>query len=237
MAYQLYSLGYRTVNWNLGCPYPMVVNKKRGAGLLPYPKMIYDFLSAVIPNVKCSISIKTRLGRDEPDEILEIIPVINDFPISDLVIHPRTARQMYDGMPNLDAFEKCLRLSRRPLVYNGDIVDERTFEAMTRRFGTIESFMIGRGVLMNPALPEELKGIKRSGHEKFRDRLYRFHEDLVRGYEEFGSGEVSVLGKLKQLWCFLSFTFEKNEELLRKIQRAKSMDKYWLEVNAAFERA
>ncbi len=236
LANQLCSLGYHTVNWNLGCPYPVVVSKKRGAGMLPYPRMIHDFLSAVIPAVKCRISIKTRLGRDDPDEILEILPVFNDFPVSDLIIHPRTARQMYDGTPNLEAFEKCLRLSRHPVVYNGDIVDGRSFEAIARRFGNVESFMIGRGVLMNPALPEELKGIAGTGRHTFADRLYRFHEDLVRGYQEFGSGEVTVLGKLKQLWCFLSFSFKRNEEVLTKVQRAKSMDKYWLEVNAAFER-
>ncbi|MBK9356299.1 MAG: tRNA-dihydrouridine synthase [Bacteroidales bacterium] len=27
-------LGFKELNWNLGCPYPQVANKKRGSGIL-----------------------------------------------------------------------------------------------------------------------------------------------------------------------------------------------------------
>ena len=54
LANQIAAMGYPVVNWNLGCPYPMVVNKKRGAGLLPYPELIRDFL-AEVSGLRCSL--------------------------------------------------------------------------------------------------------------------------------------------------------------------------------------
>jgi tRNA-dihydrouridine synthase B len=232
MANKLYSMGYCTINWNLGCPYPMVVNKRRGAGLLPFPEMISDFLSAVVPEVKCGLSVKTRLGKSEPGEIFSVLPVLNDFPIKEIIIHPRTADQMYSGSVDLDAFEKCLTLSKHTIVYNGDIIDTSSFQKISGRFPSVSNFMIGRGILMDPGLPEAIKNVPSM---RYKERLYRFHEELVRGYQENGCEENSLLGKLKQLWCYLSFSFAKSEETLIKIQRAKTMEKYWQEVDTAFE--
>ena len=235
LANRLHALGYGTVNWNLGCPYPMVVSKKRGAGMLPHPEIISDFLAAVIPNVTCAIDVKMRLGKDDPVESAGVLAVLNDFPIQNVIIHPRTAKQMYEGTVDLDSFERCLPISRHPVVYNGDITDVKSFKIIANRFRTIDTFMIGRGVLMNPSLAEQVKGITPSSSKKYSERLYRFHEDLVRGYQEFGSDEEPLLGRLKQLWCFLSFSLLRPEETLRKIQRANTLDDYWAEVESAFE--
>ncbi|HUI92645.1 MAG TPA: tRNA-dihydrouridine synthase family protein [Chitinivibrionales bacterium] len=231
LANQLFAMKYPVVGWNLGCPYPMVVNKKRGAGLLPYPEMIESFLDKVIPNVKCRISVKTRLGKERPDEIFDVIPILNKYPLEEIIIHPRTAKQMYGGSVDLDAFEECLAPSKHPVIYNGDIVDVNSFKMISTRFASVSSFMIGRGILMDPGLQEAIKGIP-STH--FKERLYRFHEDLVRGYQQSGCDEISLLGRLKQLWCYLSFSFIKNEEMLKKVQRAKSMEKYWETVKESF---
>ncbi len=235
LANQLQSLGYETVNWNLGCPYPMVVNKKRGAGLLPFPDLIDAFLSEVVPQVACTIDVKMRLGKDDPAEALAVIPVLNSHPLGNITIHPRTARQMYDGEPDLDSFEACLRLSGHPVVFNGDITDVESFARIRKRFPEVTTFMIGRGVLMRPDLPEELKGITDYSKRKYSGRLYRFHEDLVRGYGAFGNAEQSLLGRLKQLWCYLSFSLPDAAERLKKIQRARTMKDYRNEVKCAFD--
>ena len=51
LASRLYDLGYETVNWNLGCPFPMVAKKQRGSGLLPHPDKIETFLEETIPAI------------------------------------------------------------------------------------------------------------------------------------------------------------------------------------------
>jgi len=235
LANQLCSLGYKTINWNLGCPYPMVVNKRRGAGMLPFPELIEEFLSLTIPRVKCTVDVKMRLGRDNPDEATAVLAILNAFPIGCVTIHARTAKQMYEGTVDLDWFERCLAMSTHPVVYNGDITDIPSFDVVSKRFPSLNSFMIGRGVLMNPALPELIKGISGYSGRTYAHRLNRFHEDLIRGYGAWGSVEQTLLGRLKQLWCYLSFSFPNSEDRLRKIQRTKTIKDYRDEVEDAFK--
>jgi tRNA-dihydrouridine synthase B len=235
IANQINEMGYKSVNWNLGCPYPMVVNKKRGAGLLPYPEMIREFLVKVMPLLKSCLSIKMRLGKDDPDEIFAVLAVLNDFPIQEVIIHPRTATQMYSGTPDLDSFEKCLSACRHPIVYNGDIVDLRSFQSIAKRFPSISNLMIGRGLAINPSLAEMIKNAQPRLPEDFFKRLYRFQEDIFRGYREQSSGQLVLLGKMKQLWWYLSGSLKDGEENLRKIQRAKTLGRYREIIEEVFE--
>ena len=113
LAEALYDLGYSTVNWNLGCPYPMVARKGRGSGMLSKPESIDAFLEQTLGAMRGRISIKMRLGRHHPDEIERLLPVMDRYPIESITIHPRTGIQMYSGKPDLDTFERCLPLTRR----------------------------------------------------------------------------------------------------------------------------
>lgn len=226
MANQIHEMGYCHINWNLGCPYPMVVNKKRGAGLLPYPEIIRVFLLKAMPFMKNRLSIKLRLGKNDPSEIFPVLNVLNDFPIEEIIIHPRTASQMYSGTPDLDSFEKCLSRCDHLVVYNGDIVDFKSFQLISKRFPSVSHFMIGRGLAMNPALAEMIKNQQARPPEDFFKRLYRFHEDILRNYREQASGQVELLGRMKQLWWYLSYSLADREESLKRIQRTKTLGDY-----------
>ena len=123
LAVRLFDLGYSSVNWNLGCPFPMVAKKKRGSGLLPYPERIDDFLDKTVSSIPNRLSIKTRLGRRKIADIIELMPIFNRYPLAEIIIHPRTGIQMYDGKTDLDTFERCLAQSDHRVIYNGDIID------------------------------------------------------------------------------------------------------------------
>ena len=144
LAGRLFDLGYATVNWNLGCPFPVVAKKQRGSGLLPYPEKIQDFLDKTVASIPNRLSIKVRLGLKTADEIFKLIPVFNQYPLEDVIIHPRTGKQMYSGEPDLDTFEKCLELSQHRIVYNGDITCLNSFQDLADRFKAIDNWMIGR---------------------------------------------------------------------------------------------
>ncbi len=119
LANYLYDLGHETVNWNLGCPYPMVANKKRGSGMLPHTDRIHAFLDSVIPGIRGTLSIKIRLGWRSTDDIFRLVPVLNQYPLEELIIHPRTGIQRYDGEIDLEAFGRCVSTINHPIVYNG----------------------------------------------------------------------------------------------------------------------
>ncbi|MBF0450097.1 MAG: tRNA-dihydrouridine synthase family protein [Candidatus Magnetomorum sp.] len=232
LAMRLYDLGYDEINWNLGCPYPMVAKKMRGSGLLPYPEQINIFLDTVLSKIPNRLSIKTRLGRFHEDEILSVLPVLNQYSLSLIIIHPRTGKQMYEGAPHLERFNDCLSLSKHPVVYNGDITSLSTFQMLASRFPMTVGWMIGRGLLSNPFLAETIKkGEIQMDLLKFK----HFHDTLYEQYQINLNGPGHVLGKMKGHWQYISQGLEKGRKLLKKIQRTSNLKQYESIVSGAFQ--
>ena len=114
--------GYDTADLNCGCPYPMVRNKGRGSGILRTPDVLRRMLEVGCETMgPCKFSVKARLGVDRPDELLKLMPMINEFPLRFLTVHARTARQMYEGSCDVEMVEAVRKISEVPLVYNGDV--------------------------------------------------------------------------------------------------------------------
>ncbi|GBC63097.1 dihydrouridine synthase [Desulfonema ishimotonii] len=225
MATYLYDLGYDTVNWNLGCPYPMVAKKRRGSGLLPYPDMIDEFLEKTVPAIPNRLSVKTRLGRYTADEISELMPVFNRYPLAELIIHPRLGVQMYDGGPDLDTFAACLERSAHPVVYNGDICRLDDFQRLAGRFRTVDRWMIGRGVLGNPFLP----AIIRAGEDTFSDKISgfkKFHDALVDEFSAVFTGPAHVVDRMKGFWVYFTDTFTNTRKVFKKIRKVRNLENY-----------
>ena len=225
LAAQLFDLGYTTVNWNLGCPYPMVAKKQRGSGLLPFPEKIDAFLEKSLSSIPNRLTIKTRLGRNKSNEIFQLMPVFNRYPLAEIVIHPRTGKQMYDGEPDLDAFEKCIQMTHHRIVYNGDITDLATFENLSMRFKDTRGWMIGRGAVANPYLP----AIIRAGRDDAANQVEtfrRFYEDLFESYEQVFSGPGHLLARMKGFWTYFSQSFTDGRKILKKVHRTHKLQRY-----------
>ena len=114
--------GYETADLNCGCPFPMVRNKGRGSGILRTPDVLRRMLEVGCETMgPGKFSIKARLGVDRSDELLKLMPMINEFPLRFLTVHARTARQMYDGVCDAEGLEKVWKVSKVPVVRNGDV--------------------------------------------------------------------------------------------------------------------
>lgn len=236
LSQALYDLGYETVNWNLGCPYPMVAKKGRGSGLLPYPDRIDLFLDRVSGAIPNRLSLKVRLGRFRREEIFDLIPIFNRYPLEEIIVHPRTGVQMYAGEVDLEAFAECLSLFLHPVVYNGDIVSLDSFLAFKSKLPSVSNWMIGRGVLANPFLPEVIK----SGNKTISTRLERFkafHDILLHRYSERLSGPSHLLQRMKGLWGYMARHLKDGEILRKKIRKARDMAVYHRIVSAYFEQS
>lgn len=223
LAKTMNSLGYNTVNLNLGCPHTPVTRKKRGSGLLPYPDLIRSILEQVIPALNCAVSVKLRLGLQDEHEIDRVIPVLNDFPLSEIIIHPRTGAQMYEGIANLEAFKRCFPLCKAPVTYNGDIFTLEDFNEKCSRFPGIRRWMIGRGAISNPFLLQTLRNQKPLFN---LDILKSFHDELLELNSHILSGQSHLLGKMKGYWSYLSQSFKDGTRLLKKIQKTSSLSNY-----------
>jgi tRNA-dihydrouridine synthase B len=235
LANALYDIGYSTVNWNIGCPFRMVVKKGRGAGMLCYPERVESFLEKTIPALKPQLSIKLRIGLTYPDEVLQLMPIFNRFELTELIIHPRTGEQMYAGEVNLDMFGQCLNLSKHRVVYNGDIDSLEKYEMLAHRFGSIDRWMIGRGLIGNPFLAEEIKFQTEKPYTEKIKIIKAFHDQLLVEYLQILSGPAHITNKMKEIWTYLGNFFENGEKIRKKINKTHHRDNYIDIVNKIFD--
>lgn len=114
--------GYDTADLNCGCPFPMVRNKGRGSGILKTPDVLRRMLEAGCEVMgEGKFSVKARLGVGDSNELSRLIPLINEFPLRFLTVHGRIAKQMYDGISDMEAVKKIAAVSRNRVVFNGDL--------------------------------------------------------------------------------------------------------------------
>lgn len=218
------SLGYKQVDLNSGCPWPFVVKKGRGAGLLRDEAVLGAMLEAGCEELgEGNFSIKVRLGIEEKTLLKQRLALIQRFPLRELCIHPRTARQMYEGSVDLDAFEEVAQQTILPLTYNGDIRSLEDWQRLAQRFPMVNRWMLGRGIVANPFLAESI----RSGKDtREKTRFEQWHNDLVARYAEHAPGDHALLGHLKELWSYLAPTFENGEKIWNSLKIVRTRDEF-----------
>lgn len=248
-AKQCKELGYKEINLNMGCPFPRVANKKRGCGLLPYPDMVGAMFERVFERIDdMKFSVKCRLGYYSPLEIEAIIPIFNRFPLSELIIHPRIGKQLYKGEADVERFKALIPYINAPLVYNGDIVSVKSFGCIGKAVQPVDQFMLGRGLLANPFLAEEIKGsdcfVPRKCHafdgvnDTTGNKTNRLHHYVIDLYEDrlrHAGGSPKVLGRMKELWSYLMNSFESSQDVWRKIKKINALKEYEEAVEEIFK--
>jgi len=226
LATRLKDLGYETVNWNLGCPKRSVARKKRGSGILPYPELLREILEKIIPTLPLRLSIKTRLGYESPEEFFKLIEVYNDFPLESLIIHPRTGIQQYEGEMFLDMLDQTINEIKHKLVFSGDIKDKQSYLELKKRYPRISDWMIGRGVLSNPVLPEII--LDKEDARDLRDRQRYFHEELYCEIKAKLERPHAVLNKMKDYWSYFSLWFVDSEKIFLELARMDDLHKFMI---------
>ena len=234
MIKELEKLGYREVNLNLGCPSGTVVSKFRGSGFLAKPKELDEFLDRVFQEfagTSMELSIKTRLGRDEPEEFYHLMEIYNKYEMSELIIHPRTQKDYYKNTPNLKVFKDAVSISKNPVCYNGNIFTVEDYKNFIQEFPEIDKIMLGRGLICNPALVVEILGIS----EMTKDVLREFHNRIYAKFKEMYSGDKHILFRMKELWCYMIFLFQDSEKQRKKIMKSKYLLEYEAAVDGIFK--
>ena len=229
-AAKLKEYGYEEINLNLGCPSRTVVTKGRGSGFLAFPGQLDDFLYEVFDKCDIRISVKTRLGVEEPEEFYRLLEIYSKYPLEELIIHPRVQRDFYKNTPRLEVFDSAFEKSRSPVCYNGDIFTREDYKRFVQARPQCDRIMTGRGVLADPALAREIRGGQRADKEELR----RFHDLLYAGYCEEMSGDRTILYKMKELWTYLAPMFTDYKKYARKIKKAEKCTAYEKAVDELF---
>ena len=207
--------GYEHFNINIGCPSSPVVRHNRGCGLMPHPDLVEQIVAAVTENTPFHLSLKMRLGLHSANEGRNILQRLNEYPLDFLVIHPRLGDDLYEGEPDLDLFGEFCHLTKHRIVYSGDVFSVEDYERLSERFPQVEAWMLGRGMLRNPFLAEEIK--KQNITDK-NSRFAAFYHDLTEALLPI-RGESGTLANLKELWHYFAHFTHTSEEELQKLLR------------------
>lgn len=223
---KLHEMGYSEINWNLGCPYPMVAKKQMGAGLLPYPQQIETILNELFKETSLKLSVKIRLGLHSPDECKALVPVFNRYPLTEVIIHGRTASQMYKGEINIAAFNEMANELIHPVCYNGNINSLHDFQSLSKQMPFVTHWMIGRGLITNPLCVHEIKTNTSATPSEIKDAISRLHDQLLYQNSLYLNGESHLMHKMKPYWEYFGPSFPDDQKSLKKIKKASSMNAY-----------
>lgn len=218
----LFDMGYEEVNLNVGCPSATVVTKGKGSGLLKNPDVLNEFLYEIFRKARGSISVKTRLGMTDPEEFHRILSIYSRYPISLLIIHPRTRMDYYKEPIRMAYFEQAMADYKGELCFNGGIVSPAGFDCFTAAHPGIDRVMMGMGLLADPALALKIKGTGTLTREALRG----FHDQLYYGYLDTFHSEKNAVFHMKELWLFLQRNFDEGEKLFKQIKKAQNAAAY-----------
>lgn len=221
-AKDITAFGYKEINLNLGCPSGTVVSKKKGSGFLAFPEELDAFLYEIFEKADFDISIKTRIGKENPEEFYRLLEIYNKYQMKELIIHPRVQKDMYKNVPNWNMYELAYRESKNPICYNGDIFTPEKCDEFRKRFPQTDIVMLGRGIIANPALVNQIE----QEEIDLRDKLRSFHDMVYEEYQKISSGEKNVLFKMKELWFYMGSQFVGSEKLMKKIRKTEKLKDY-----------
>lgn len=221
-ARELQAMGYGEVNLNLGCPSGTVVSKGKGSGFLAFPDRLDAFFDEVFSSLTVNISVKTRVGKLNDEDWGRLLEIFSRYPICELTVHPRVQADLYRGKPRMDTFRLAAETCPLPLCYNGDIFSSAHMDVFAADYPHIDRVMVGRGIVANPALIRQLKGGPSAGKEEIR----AFHDRLYADYCRVLPGQKPVLARMKELWAYLSFSFEDREKAAKPLRKATRLSDY-----------
>ncbi len=218
MAGQCRDRGYQEVNLNLGCPSGTVTAKGKGAGMLSDLNHLQRFLDGIFADPVLPISVKTRLGVQDPEEFEKLLEIYNRYPICQLTVHPRVRKDFYDSAVRMEAFTYAVANSRAPVCYNGNLCTHEDIQRFENAYPQVDAVMLGRGLIGDPGmlLPEGTK----------LDTLRDFHDELLSTYTEVFGGPRNAMFRMKESWRYWMRLFECGEKLQKRLRRATELSEY-----------
>lgn len=217
--------GYSKADINMGCPFPLIARKGKGAGILSYPDKIKDILKCAENHPGLQFSLKMRIGMTDVSEGLNAIQLINDSCIKSVCIHPRLGKQEYKGNVDFNAFSEMLKNCNKPVIYNGDILNIQDMDNRIKQFNTLNGIMIGRGLISNPFLANQYQTRQELSVENIILKIKDFSDLLLAGYsEKLEGGERQIVERMNAIWEYMDFGVDKR--LRKKIIKSTNIASY-----------
>ncbi len=230
MAKSLGDVGYEEININIGCPSGTVTAKGKGSGMLREMDSLERFLDEVFAQSPIAVSVKTRIGYESVEEWARLLELYAKYPIQELIVHPRTRKEFYSGKAHKELCAPVLENTDLPLVYNGDLFTADDCRALMEMYPGAKAIMLGRGLVANPALAQEVKG----GDKITLEMLKNFHDRLYQTYLEKWP-KNAVIGHMHEIMSYVMYCFENPAKPRKAMRKATRQEAYLEAANWLFE--
>lgn len=217
-------IGITEYNLNMGCPAPAIYKKGRGSGLMENLDSVQRIFDGVIGSLKGDFTVKIRTGITDSSLVPPLIKLLNNYDIKEVIVHPRFARQLYDGLPDMEAFSYVYNNSKNPVSYNGNIYTLEDFNRLKDSFPNVSSWMIGRGVLRDPFLPSIIKSGKVLHEDDRKDQLLKYIMDFNSRVQEKYPKEKIAINRVKSILNYVAAYYDDSEENILKVKRSTTLD-------------
>lgn len=224
LAALLQAKGYRQADINLGCSFPLIAGRKKGAGMLAFPDLVKETLAPLEEFPELRFSVKMRLGWENVSEGIKVVDILNSLRLDHVCIHARLGKQQYKGVPDWNAFGDFYRACRWPLFANGDLNSPEEIKRILVDFPLLRGVLIGRGLLSSPLLIKEFKENRTFLPIQRMECLSGFHQTLFSAYREQLKDDNQLLKKMKTLWDYLLPEAERKG--LKRIRKAGNLQEY-----------
>ena len=212
MSLAMAEMGFSGIDINMGCPVPNVAERGKGSGLILRPEVAAELIQAAKAG-GLPVSVKTRLGFTDTEEMTEWISHLLEQDIANLSVHMRTRKEMSKVDAHWDLIPEIVKLRdalapQTLITINGDILDRQMGLELAEKYG-VDGLMIGRGIFKNPYAfekeakehsPEELIGLLRLQldlQDRYAEKvprsivgLHRFFKIYVKGFP--GANDLRV---------------------------------------------
>ena len=230
LAEAILQKGFTEIDFNMGCPFPMQVNRHRGAGILNDIHAVQEIMDEIkkmsgpkTGTAPVKFSVKMRLGQESPDEAFALLPILNDAPLAHITLHPRLGKQQYKGAIDFNSFERFYNECRLPLVYNGDITTVAQINELEHKHPKLIGVMIGRGLLARPSLAEEHKSSATTPQDLL-DKILQMHQLIFDNACKTYQGDSQILSHTQTFWDYLEPNIPK--KIFKKIKKAGNIGEY-----------
>lgn len=193
-------LGYKEIDLNMGCPFPLQAKHGKGCGILARPDVVADVLEGVKAHSNISFSVKMRLGWDDISEATNIIKLLNSTNLQHVTLHPRTGAQQYKGSVDVDAFAQLHKECVHPMIYNGDLCTLDDIYRIEEKFPGLKGIMLGRGLLARPSLATEYSEGAAWDNSRSIALMLKLHRALMVEYSRILKGDTQMLSKMRTFW-------------------------------------
>lgn len=140
-------MGFDAIDINMGCPVKKVFNAHHGVALRRNQKLAFELIEAVAKNTNLAVSVKTRLGIENADDLLEFALGAQNAGADLITVHGRTQKEMYKGEGDWEPIYKLKEHLKIPVIGNANL---KSIEEGYEMLQNLDGFMIGRAAMGNP---------------------------------------------------------------------------------------